>query len=147
MLSSEQVLRVVVDTNVLTGAMLSAGGANRRVLRACLERRLQPVVGQALLNEYEDVLARKELFHSCALSLGEREDLLNALLSVSDWVKIYFSWRPNLPDEGDNHLIELAVAGAADRIVTHNFRHLSKSELRFPGIRVVSPAALLKELR
>ena len=137
----------MIDTNVLTGAMLSGDGANRRVLRACLEGRVQPVVGQALLSEYEDVLGRDELFRSCVLSSTERTDLLDALLSVSEWVKIYFSWRPNLPDEGDNHLIELAVAGSAERIVTHNLRHLLRAELRFPGIRIVKPVTLLEELR
>ena len=136
----------MIDTNVLTSAMLSPGGENRRVLRACLERRVQPLVGQALLSEYEDVLGRESLFKDCALDAQERTDLLDALLSVSEWVKIYLSWRPNLPDEGDNHLVELAVAGAADRIVTYNHRHLSRAELRFPGLRIVSPARLLEEL-
>ncbi len=126
--------------------MLSPGGENRRVLRACLERRVQPLVGQALLSEYEDVLGRESLFKDCALDAQERTDLLDALLSVSEWVKIYLSWRPNLPDEGDNHLVELAVAGAADRIVTYNHRHLSRAELRFAGLRIVSPARLLEEL-
>ena len=105
------------------------------------------MIGQALLCEYEDVLGREQFFGSCVLSSAERKDLLEALLSVSEWVKIYFSWRPNLPDEGDNHLIELAVAGSAERIVTHNLRHLSRAELRFPGIQIVKPATLLKELQ
>lgn len=137
----------MIDTNVLTSAMLSAEGATRRVLRACLERRIQPLVGQALLCEYEDVLGRETLFKDCILSAQERTDLLEALLSVSEWVKVYFSWRPNLPDEADNHLVELAVAGAAGRIVTYNHRHLSRAELQFPVVRVVSPARLMEELR
>jgi len=127
--------------------VLSGGGDNRRVLRACLERRVQPIVGQALLSEYEDVLGRESLFKDCVLNARERTDLLDALLSVSEWVKIYFSWRPNLPDEADNHLVELAVAGAAERIVTYNHRHLSRAEFRFPQIRIVSPARLMEDLR
>lgn len=127
--------------------MLSPGGENRRVLRACLERRVQPLVGQALLSEYEDVLGRESLFKDCALNAQERTDLLDALLSVSEWVKIYFSWRPNLPDEGDNHLVELAVAGAALRVVTCNHRDLAGAELLFLQLRAVSPARLLEELR
>lgn len=137
----------MIDTNVLTGAMLSANGANRQVVRACLNRQVQPLVGQALLNEYEDVLSRKPLFRDCVLSAVERNDLLDAFLSVSEWVKIYFSWRPNLPDEADNHLIELAVAGSADCIVTHNRKHLSNTELKFPEIQIFHPADLIKELR
>ena len=139
--------RVVIDTNVLIGAMLSGDGLNRQVLRACLERRVQPLLGQALFSEYEDVMKRAELFRGCAISATERINLLDALLSVSEWVKIYFSWRPNLPDEGDNHLIELAVAGSADCIVSHNYRHLTRAELRFPRIQIFSPIQLLEALR
>ncbi|WP_368500055.1 PIN domain-containing protein, partial [Moraxella sp.] len=43
--------------------------------------------------------------------------MLNALLSICEWVRIFYLWRPNLKDEGDNHLIELAVAGNANIIV------------------------------
>ncbi|MCX6613829.1 MAG: putative toxin-antitoxin system toxin component, PIN family [Acidobacteria bacterium] len=140
-------MRAVIDTNVLTGAMLSNVGSNRRVLIACLQHRIRPIVGQALFAEYEDVLSRAKLFERCPVSATERTDLLESLLSVGEWVKIYYSWRPNLPDEGDNHLIELAVAGAADCIVTHNHRHLNRSELRFPGIRILSPDELMEELQ
>ena len=59
------------------------------------------------------------------------------------WTRIYFGWRPNLRDEGDNHLVELAVAGAADTIVTYNIRHLRAMELKFPGLAVATPAQLL----
>jgi hypothetical protein len=47
-------------------------------------------------------------------------------------VKVYYLWRPNLPDEADNHLIELALAGGADTIVTNNLRDVSRGELTFP---------------
>lgn len=137
----------MIDTNVLTGALLSADGVNRGVLRACLERRVQPIVGQTLFNEYEDVFGRSKLFANCPLNAFERAAVLNAFLSVSEWVKVYFSWRPNLIDEGDNHLIELAVAGSADMVVTHNYRDLVNAKLRFPEIRIVRPETFLEELR
>lgn len=138
--------RIVVDTNVLAAAMLSPVGENRGVVRACLERRVRPIVGQALIGEYEDVLAREGLFSECALTAVERNALLDALFSVSEWVKVYYSWRPNLRDEADNHLIELAVAGAADMIVTNNVRHLGTGELRFPAIRIIRPKEFLQQL-
>jgi predicted nucleic acid-binding protein len=58
---------------------------------------------------------------------------------------IYYSWRPNLRDESDNHLVELAVAGGATAIVTLNIRDLQNAELRFPGIGILRPKELLKE--
>ena len=63
------------------------------------------------------------------------------------WTRIYFGWRPNLRDEGDNHLVELAVAGGADCIVSHNQRDLRSNELTFPGLRIVTPAQLLSGLK
>ena len=50
-----------------------------------------------------------------------------------------------LPDEADNHVVELAVAGNAEAIVTHNTRDFRRNELRFPGLTVVTPGALIAE--
>ncbi len=138
--------RVVIDTNVLTGALLRGPGQNRAVLRACFEDRLRPLLGQALFLEYEDVLGREELFRKSPLSTPERQRLFEAFLSVCEWAQIYFLWRPNLRDEGDNHLVELAVAGGAQVIVTNNIADFRASELRFPDIQILRPEALLKEL-
>jgi len=136
----------VIDTNVLTGALLKPAGHNRRVVRACLEGKWKPLIGQALFLEYEDVLGRSQLYRSSPLSKGEREELFAAFLSVCEWVEVYFSWRPNLPDEGDNHIVELAVAGGAAMIVTHNVRDFRRAQLRFPGLRELTPQEALKEL-
>jgi predicted nucleic acid-binding protein len=54
-------------------------------------------------------------------------------------VKVYYLWRPNLPDEGDTHLIELAVAGAAGAIITNNTRDLKGSNLHFPQTQILTP--------
>ena len=70
-----------------------------------------------------------------------------AFLSICDWTQVYYLWRPNLRDEGDNHLIELAVAGAAAMIVTNNVRDFRGSELRFTSIKIVEPGHLRKELK
>jgi predicted nucleic acid-binding protein len=51
-----------------------------------------------------------------------------ALARQGRWVTVYYGWRPNLPDEGDNHLIELALAGAAQVIVTHNLRGMTPEQ-------------------
>ncbi|MBV7335544.1 PIN domain-containing protein [Chloroflexi bacterium TSY] len=64
-------------------------------------------------------------------------------MSVCQWVSIYFLWRPNLKDEGDNHLIELAVAGGANIIVTNNLRDFRNAEIAFPNIQIHRPEDLL----
>lgn len=130
---------VVIDTNVLVSALLGGGGMSRRVVRACLSGDLQPVLGPALLSEYEDVFSRASLWQDALVSGVEREAVLDAFLSRCRWVEVFFAWRPNLPDEADNHLIELALAAQAEVIVTKNLRDLTRGELRFPSVRVLTP--------
>lgn len=133
---------IVLDTNVFVGACLGTGASNR-LLEACLAQRFRPLMGAALLAEYEDVLGRSPLFAKSRLSPAERSELLDIFLANCRWTRIYFGWRPNLRDEGDNHLVELAVAGGASHIVTLNLRDLKSMELRFPGLGVVTPTQLL----
>lgn len=138
---------IVLDTDVLVAALLRRGGIARAVLRACLSNRCQPVIGPALLAEYEDVLGRTALFADSVLTVGERDEVFDALLSRCRWVEVFYAWRPNLPDEADNHLIELAVAAQADAIVTRNVRDLAHGELKFPSVRILTPDQFLEALQ
>lgn len=139
-------MKVVIDTNVFIGACLGQG-ACRAVIEACLKEKLIPLMGVTLFSEYEDVLGRSELFVCCRLDDSERNELLDIFLATCRWTRIYYSWRPNLRDEGDNHLVELAVAGGAKYIVTRNLRDVAKMELLFPDLQAVFPETILKELQ
>lgn len=139
--------RVVVDTSVIVAALISAGGGSRAVLRLCLRRRCQALIGEKLFAEYEDVCGRRGVLDRSPLSPQERDELLDAFLSVCQWTPIFFLWRPNLPDEGDNHLMELAVAGGATSLVTHNVKDFRRGELRFPHLRIETPKDFLKRWR
>lgn len=133
---------VVIDTNVFVAGMRSAGGASRQVLRWALNGRLQPLFGNALWTEYQDLLSRSVWGE--ATTAAERLQVLGALAQQGRWVTVYYGWRPNLPDESDNHLIELALAGGAKAIVTHNLRDLRQGELHLGDLRVVTPAQCLE---
>ena len=136
--------RIVVDTSVLTAALLRGrAGESSQVLRLCLQRRCQPILGAKLFCEYESVLGRSALFKDCLLDPAQRTEFLGGLAAVCEWVTVHYLWRPNLPDEGDNHLIELAVAGGARTIVTHNIRDFRRAELRFPAIAILTPGEFL----
>jgi putative PIN family toxin of toxin-antitoxin system len=137
------VIPVVIDTNVFVAGLRSGGGASRAVLRRALGGNLQALFGNALWMEYQDLLDRP--VWGDATTSDERQSVLAALALRGRWVTVYYGWRPNLPDEGDNHLIELALAGGAQAIITHNLRDLRGGELRLGTLRVLTPAQCLEE--
>ena len=137
-------MRIVVDTNVFIGACLGAGASNA-VVTQCLTGNALPLMGNALFAEYEDVLARSTLFVKSRLSAGERDELFDIFAATCEWIRVYYQWRPNLRDESDNHLIELAVAGNARYIVTRNIRDLASGQLAFPHLKIVTPEQYLKD--
>jgi putative PIN family toxin of toxin-antitoxin system len=137
---------VVIDTNVFIGACLGAGASNE-VIALCLRGVILPLMGTTLLAEYEDVLSREALFERSRLDAAERDELLAIFLARCRWTRIYYAWRPNVPDEGDNHLVELAIAGGAEAIVTRNLRDLERMEMRFPNLKLLTPENLLREVR
>lgn len=135
---------LVLDTNILVGACKGSKQSNL-LIAECLKGTYQPLIGIGLFIEYEDVLNRDDLFLDCNLNRAERNELLDALLSVCRWVKVYYRWRPNLKDEADNHVLELAIAGNADYLVTHNLKDFRNGEILFPHLCICQPEILLGE--
>ncbi|HEX9697924.1 MAG TPA: PIN domain-containing protein, partial [Acidobacteriota bacterium] len=72
-----------MDTNVFVGAVMSAEGSNRRVLRRCLQGTDVPLLAQALFSEYRSVLVRVEVFESAPIPLAEREALFEAFCATA----------------------------------------------------------------
>jgi len=138
--------QLVIDTDVFVAALLSRSDSSvaREVIRRSIRGDYQPLFGVALFCEYETLLSRDKLFAECQLNQKERETVFSALLKHARWVEIYFAWRPNLQDEGDNHLIELAVAGGAEAIVSRNTRDLKNAELLFPDTKILTPKQCLE---
>lgn len=104
--------------------------------------RYEPLFGNALWLEYRDLLGRP--LWGSSTSETERTEILAALALRGRWVTVYYGWRPNLPDEADNHLIELALAGNAEAIVTHNVRDMRGGELQLGSLKIMTPAQCLE---
>ena len=136
-------IRIVIDTNVFVAGMRSAGGASRVVLRKALTGPFKALFGNALWLEYQDLLGRP--VWDKRSTDQDRREVLAALAKQGEWVTVYYGWRPNLPDEGDNHLIELALAGGAQAIITHNLRDLQGRDLRSGPLQVLTPAQCLEK--
>jgi len=132
-------VKIVIDTSVFISALISSTGASRELLRQCLLLKYQPLMGNALFCEYEQVVNRDEVLRSCPLSIEEIQTLLASFMSVCEWTRIYYLWRPNLKDEADNHLIELAIAGNARIIATKNIKDFKRTELSFPELLIKRP--------
>jgi len=137
--------KIVIDTSVIISALISEQGPSRGLLRKCLEQQLKPLMSNTLFTEYEDVCFRENIQMLCPLTEAETRRLLNAFYSTSQWVSIHYIWRPNLKDEGDNFLVELAVAGNAKYIVTNNVKDFSHAQLRFDSFSVITPERAIKE--
>jgi len=136
--------KIVVDTSVFVSALIGSGGPSRELIRRCLQGVYQPLMGTALFCEYELLITRQEILSRCPLAETEILSLLDALMSISQWISIYYLWRPNLKDEADNHLIELAAAGNAKMIATINIRDFQNTELLFPDLLILKPEEILR---
>ncbi len=139
-------LRVVLDTNIIVTALRSSRGASNAVLRELAQGRLRALVTSALFLEYEAVLKRSEQRLVHGLDLPSIDRLLAALASASEPVEVSFRWRPQLADANDEMVLEAAVNGRANALVTHNVKDFAKAAPRF-GLRVLRPGELLKEMQ
>ncbi len=99
----------------------------------------------ALFLEYEDVLLRPEHRLATGLSEEDVERVLAALASAAEPVEVHFRWRPQLRDPADELVLEAAVNGRADALVTHNVRHFAPAMESF-RLRVLTPQQCLQEI-
>ena len=136
-------ITAVIDTNVFISALMKGDTAPRALLRRCLLGQVKPLIGNALYAEYEDIMAREHVFRNSPVTATEREALFDAFVAQCQWINIYYRWRPNLRDEADNHLMELAIAGNAQWLITGNTRDFRQHELQFPEIRIATVAEFL----
>ena len=139
-------LRVVLDTSVLVAGLRSRMGASNALLARVASGEITLLVTTALFLEYEEVLLGAE--HRLATGMGEADvaGFLAALASASEGVDVHFQWRPQLGDPADEMVLEAAINGRADALVTHNVSDFAEAGRRF-RLRVVTPGDLLKELK
>jgi putative PIN family toxin of toxin-antitoxin system len=136
----------VEDTDVIVAAMRSPRGASAAILRAARQGRVTLLVSVPLGMEYEAVCSQAE--HRLAAGLSEREVeiFLDAVLAMAEPVKTHFLWRPQLRDPGDEMVLETAVNGRADALVTFNVRDFGTVPTRF-GIEVMVPREAIGRIR
>jgi len=127
-------------------AMRSPGGASAAILRAARQSKITLLVCVPLAVEYEATCS--EAGHRLAAGLSEREVeiFLDAVMAMAEPVKTHFLWRPQLRDPGDEMVLETAVNGRADGLVTFNVRDFGSVPARF-GIELMIPREVLGRMR
>jgi uncharacterized protein len=132
-------VRVVADTNILVSALLF-GGPPEQVFLAGLRGEIQLLLSLPLLKEFEKVL--KEKFK---LSIHLVREIIQEVMDVAEIVEVSSHIRAiSYPDE-DNRVLECAVDGKADFIVTGDTRHILPLK-EYGGIKILSPSEFLKHL-
>lgn len=116
------------------------------VLRLIGLRQIGVLVTPALFLEYEAVLTRPEQLAVSGLTINEVIRFLDAFSGFCSPVEIHFHWRPQLNDPNDEMVLETAVNGHADALITFNTAHFAVAASRF-NLPLWLPKQLLMEVR
>jgi putative PIN family toxin of toxin-antitoxin system len=139
-------MRLVLDTNILVAAVRSRSGASAALLGGVREGRLTAVASPPLFLEYEAVLKRPEHLAAANFSLDDVDALLRALASLIAPAAAGQAWRPLLADPDDEMVLEAAINGAADAIVTFERRTFEVAAASF-GIEVLTPGLAWRRIK
>jgi putative PIN family toxin of toxin-antitoxin system len=139
-------MRLVLDTSVLVAAIRSDQGASHQLLLGALQDRFQMIASVPLMIEYQAVMTRQEHLEASGLTYEEVNELLDAIADVVSPVVLDYLWRPILRDPDDDMVLETAVNGRADAIVTLNTRDFRGVPKQF-GVKIWLPKDGLKVVK
>ena len=135
-------MKIVIDTNVFFAALKSRRGASFKLISLLPSEKFSIAISVPLIVEYEDVLNRGKL--SKDITKDDIAHFIDFFCHIGDQHEIFFLWRPFLPDLSDDLILEVAVAGGCDAIITYNKRHFKNVE-KF-GLRTLDPKKFLAEI-
>ena len=134
----------MLDTDVVVAAMRSPSGGSAELMRRTDAGKAVMLLTVALALEYEAICMLADHRLASGLSASQAGIYVDGLISLAEPVRSFFRWRPQLRDPGDELVLEAAVNGQADAIVTFNQSHLR--EARNFGIAVIRPAEALRRI-
>ena len=139
-------MRLVLDTDVVVAAMRSPTGASAAIVRAARQGHVTLLLSVPFAMEYEAVCRRSEHRLEAGLSGRQVEIYLNAIVAMAEPVLTHFLWRPQLRDPDDEMVLEAAVNGRADSLVTFNVRDYGTAASRF-GVEVLLPREAITRMK
>lgn len=139
-------MRLVLDTDVVVAAMRSPAGASAAILRSIRQGQATLLLSVPLAVEYEAVCQKAEQRVATGLSESEVDIFVTAVIAMAEPVEMHFLWRPQLRDPNDEMVLEVAVNGKADALVTFNVRDYGNVPSRF-GVDLLLPRAAIGRIR
>jgi putative PIN family toxin of toxin-antitoxin system len=129
--------RLILDTNILVAATRNAQGPSFALVQHIRYARARMFCSPALFLEYEAVLKRPAHLQTSGLTTEDVDAILNELARFIEPVTTHYQWRPQLRDPADEMVLEAAVNGQVQAIVTYNLRDFVPAKLF--GIPVINP--------
>ncbi len=139
-------MKVVLDCSVIVAALRSRTGASNALLRSLQAGYIDVVASVPMMLEYEAVLMRPEQRRATGMTVGEVGLFLDGLAALLTPVTPHFLWRPVLRDPNDEMVLDAAVSGGAEVIVTFNVKDFLSGATRL-NLDVLTPADALQRLR
>lgn len=135
--------QIVIDTNVIVAGLRSLHGYSFKLLTKVGQGYFDINLSVPLVLEYEEVLLKQE--KDLLIEHSAIEDIINYHCRVGRKHQIFYLWRPFLNDPDDEMLLELAVRGECDTIVTYNKKDFDGAKMF--GIKVKTPGEFLKKIK
>ena len=135
-----------MDTDVVVAAMRSPAGASAAILRSIRQSEAVLLLSVPLAIEYEAVCRKDEHCLAAGLSQRQVDIFVTAVIAMAEPVKTHFLWRPQLRDPNDEMVLEAAVNGRANALVTFNMRHYGTAPRQF-GLEILLPRAAIGRIR
>jgi len=138
-------MKVVLDTNVWLSGIFWEREANE-IITLAEDKKFQILISEDILSEIANVLGRESKFKKFMQDLKRSlEDLMRTILSIAHLIETKSKLELIKQDPKDNMILELALDGKADYIVSYDKHILNMLEFR--GIKILTPQDFLELLR
>ena len=135
---------VTIDTNVLFQALYSRRGASHQIIRLIRTGDITMAISVPVFQEYRDVLSRKDNQRRLGLTEESIDSIMHFIAVTGRPTNISYIWRPNLRDEGDNMVVELARASGSHYLITQNVKDFTlDADMRNDDLHIVTPAEFM----
>ena len=151
-MTSQRRIRLFLDSNVLTGGIISPWGLDKAALSLCAARLSRLVLAEVVRDEVEENL----LVHAERLPSLEADELIEhyrRLIKLTDPEMVSYpaealvrSSRHLIRHAADIPILLSAIAGKPDWLLTHNTKHFTQAVAKRTGLRIATPAEFFRTL-